>query len=650
MRIIRMISFGLFLAVMIVMSAGTVSANDRISNRLEKTIVKVQDETGLKVWVYFKDKEMTAAVLGKTSERLTLKATARRKSIPFDYYDLPVNPNYIDRVRQIGGVDVRPSRWLNAVSTRLTPQQIQQLAAEDFVKKIDVVVTYIRQPEPEITPKEMALAFDSALYGYSYTQNHMLGIDYLQRTYVHTGSDSALLNGAGVLIAFFDTGFDVFHPAFDSLNLIDTWDFINNDATVYDNLPTASQREHGTAVLSACATFVPGELIGPAYGADYILAKTEIVNTETQIEEDYWVQAAEWADSLGADIISTSLGYSDWYTYADMDGNTAVTTIAADIAASRGILVVNSAGNQGNSTWHFITAPADADSIVAVGAVYSDGDIASFSSYGPTYDGRIKPEVVAMGVGVRCAYYLGGYTYMSGTSLAAPLIAGSAALILQANPDLRGQPYQLRQRLIENSSYYENPDDHYGYGLPNIVAAASLLGIKIYAVDPIKVLIGEDTMVTCSTNYPNPTSVSFKLLDSTNNMTFVDLGDGTATLAITGEEDYEGSWNYRLAAFADIFSDTLNFTIITRLGKTPVYVGPNPFKDSIQVFFGSPLAGDYIIDIYALSGERVFNYRGQLNPFCWLGTNQNGQKVASGVYVIRISADGIEEKIKIMKL
>ncbi len=609
------------------------------------------DSVGQKVWVQFIDKDDSPVAFGKVAGGLEPRARQRRRDIPPDWYDLPVRREYVEAVRRCGGSEIRVSRWLNAVSCRLTASQIANLQAYPLVKSITPVLCLTRPLEPSPAVYDKAAIIDSLAYGPSYTQNRMLGVDRLHQKFIPVGSDSLRLNGSGILLAFFDTGFLPNHPAFDSMRILATWDFINNDSTVDDSQPTVSQIDHGTATLSACGGFSFGNLIGPAFGADYILAKTELVAQEIQVEEDYWVMAAEWADSLGADIISSSLGYNDWYTYVDMNGHTAVTTIAANIASSRGILVVTAAGNEALHPWHYIIAPADADSVVAVGAIGANGVIADFSSFGPTADGRIKPEVVAMGLGVRCADYLGGFKYASGTSLSTPQIAGAAALILQANPWLRGRPGFVRRRLIAAGGRFNSPDNQYGYGLPDMEAAADSR-IWIRPIPQVTVIAGQDTTVVIETFAPIGETVQFLPIDFPANFGLVDLGRGLADLNIQGIDDQTGIRGYRLIAIAAGEADTLDFSVLTVPHVVPFVAGPNPFADSLTFFFTGDCPERYAIDIFALSGEVVYRYAGRVaaGPFIWPGINAGGEKVASGVYLIRFSADGIEERIKVLKL
>jgi subtilisin family serine protease len=272
-----------------------------------------------------------------------------------------------------------------------------------------------------------------------------------------------------------DTGYYLHHQALkhliDSSRIVATYDFINSDEDVEDLSVADQQRSHGTYTLSALAGYMPGTLIGPAYNSEYILAKTERVDVEIQAEEDYWVAGIEWAESSGVDIVSSSLGYTDWYTWQGLD--TALCTRAANISVSKGVVVVNAAGNERDKSWHYIIAPANGDSVIAVGAVDLEGNISLLSSAGFQSDfqnGKIKPDVCACGVGTYCANMYGSYSYVDGTSLSTPLVAGACALILQADTSLN--PIGLRERLWSTAYGVNSPDTLYGYGIVNAVKAA----------------------------------------------------------------------------------------------------------------------------------------------------------------------------------
>jgi subtilisin family serine protease len=286
-----------------------------------------------------------------------------------------------------------------------------------------------------------------------------------------------------VLVALFDTGFpNLEHEAFASMKIVSQWDFIRGIDDV-----RGGRDGHGTATLSVIGAFRPGELVGPAYGASFMLAVTEDIRSETPIEEDNWAAAAEWVESWGADVISSSLGYASFdrphasYTDRDMDGATAVTTRAATMAAARGVVVVNSAGNGGlHPSRNTLVAPADGPFVVTAGAVDRAGVRAAFSSVGPTADGRTKPDVAALGVAVKSATVVttSSYGAFSGTSLSCPLVAGVVALLLQAHPAYSVDDVLLALRATSSQSAL--PDNLLGWGIIDAVAAVDLeLGSRV---------------------------------------------------------------------------------------------------------------------------------------------------------------------------
>lgn len=464
-----------------------VSAKDHptVSERLQTLIVSKNSDEIIKVWVYFTDKgifdhksyrlslqEQKQALLGKTLKR---RAKLKEKEV-VDFYDLPVLASYIEQVNQLGAKLNHISRWLNAASFYVPAGKIEAISNLVFVKSVKPVEVLIRQPEPiEESPIDAepikTLGGTALNYGPSLNQLQLLNIPA-----VH----SLGFKGQGVLVCMMDTGFRKNHQAFkitfNEGRVLDEYDFINHDNNVQDDsLDAPGQHSHGTSCWSILGGEKDGTLYGPAFKSDFILAKTEYVPSENRIEEDNWVAGAEWADSLGADIISSSLGYYDFdsgftYTYADLNGNVAVTTIAADVAASKGILVCNAMGNSGPGAGSLIT-PADADSIIACGATDAFGVISSFSSRGPTSDNRIKPELVAQGSAVFKASSLDTSTFNSGsgTSFATPLLAGCAAVLLSARPTLNNM--QIREAMMESANNAGSPNNNYGWGMPDMLLA-----------------------------------------------------------------------------------------------------------------------------------------------------------------------------------
>jgi subtilisin family serine protease len=434
-----------------------------------------------KAWIYFTDKGITnAAEFGIAAARFTTALdghgmTRRQKTMGSSlagYHDLPLHRPYAEQVLALGAKKRAVSRYLNAISVEAPLPVLRSIAELPFVRAIEPVVAFSRRsvtpdpsrPVPAPRPGKRTYTRD---YGPSLVQLEMMQVPALH---------DAGYDGAGMRIGLLDTGFLRTHEALQSVNVVGERDFINDDGnTAPEPEDPVGQHSHGTRILSLIAGYKPGQLIGPAFSAEYLLAKTEDTSQEVPIEEDYWVEGIEWADSMGADIVSSSLGYTDWYTYADMDGNTAVTTIAADLAAANGILVCASAGNEGDSDWRYVVAPADGDSMIATGAVWDDTTLVTFSSRGPTYDGRIKPDLVAQGVYVQSADPFDDhmYSWCHGTSCANPLLAGAAALVLEGNPFLT--PYALIQALKTTATQATSPDTALGWGLIQAETASALV-------------------------------------------------------------------------------------------------------------------------------------------------------------------------------
>ena len=434
-----------------------------------------------RVWIFFVDKgEDTGLQKTLTAQNLTERARKRRllrnpDGPLVDRFDLPVAGSYLRELREAGIRVQRKSRWLNAVTATVELADLAAIEALPSVKKILPVRRYRNLRPTEMTPYEQPLRKKSGTstfsYGGSLDQNQLINVVALH---------DLGLSGAGVTIAMLDAGFNnLGHEAFANLTILHTWDFVNNDPVVEDEPGQAGTGNHGTNTLSTIGGFKEGSLIGPAFGANYLLAKTENTDSESHVEEDNWVAAAEWADSLGADIISSSLGYREMddpttdYTSEDMDGNTAIVTIGADIAASRGILVVNSAGNEFEAAppENSLVAPCDGDSVLAIGATDRNGIRSFFSSTGPSWDGRVKPNVAAMGSSVVVASAGGTnrYSTSSGTSFSCPLTAGAAALLWEYQPNLTNM--EIIQLLQSTANQANNPDRFLGYGVIDALAA-----------------------------------------------------------------------------------------------------------------------------------------------------------------------------------
>lgn len=432
-----------------------------------------------KYWVQFTDKNNTPYSLSTPSDFLSTRAIQRRQAQGIQYVetDLPVDPAYVTAIENLGVQVLTRSKWFNAVSIYTTnPNILTQIQALSFVQATQKVARMESYNNDGVNLyRELDInqtAAPLSLYDYGAGTNQ---IEMLNGQVLHNNG----FTGQGKVIAVIDAGFlnvdvlPIFQNLWDNKQILGVRDFVTGDSTVFEDF------QHGMNVLSLMGGYLPGQLIGTAPGASYWLLRSEDVGSEYVIEEDNWVVAAEFADSVGADIINSSLGYTTFdisaqnHSYADMDGNTARVTIGADIAASKGILVVNSAGNSGNSAWHYIGAPADGDSVLTVGAVDEFGDYAPFSSTGPTSDGRIKPNVVAQGASAAIQSPNGNISYGNGTSFSSPIIAGMAACLWQAHPGLTN--IQLLEAIQQSGSQSMNPDSLLGYGIPNFAQASVIL-------------------------------------------------------------------------------------------------------------------------------------------------------------------------------
>ncbi len=431
-----------------------------------------------KYWVFFTDKGQDALSRMSHPELfLSANALSRRSDlgISVTMADVPPSPAYVQTVNSRVNKVLFASRSLNAVAVEATVDQIYSLATLPYFKGAKPVGRLVstRAANTEL-PASLRLKtaddenrFD---YGDAFNQNNMLNIIPLH----NRGID-----GTGVKIAIFDAGFlnaneiEALDSAFSSGRVVAWHDFVDGDDEVFNT------DSHGTQVMSCIGANLPGEMIGMAPYATFYLARTEQSKTETQQEEHNWVAAAEWADSIGVDIIHSSLGYYEFdnnvgdYAYEDMNGNTAIITRAADWAASRGILVTSSAGNEGDGEWEHITAPCDGDSVLCVGSVDSRGKYSSFSSIGPSSDGQVKPDVTAQGSNTTVASPYGSITTSNGTSFSGPIMAGFAACLIQSNPERTNM--EVIKAIQLSGDQYNFPDEKYGYGIPNAVVADSLL-------------------------------------------------------------------------------------------------------------------------------------------------------------------------------
>ncbi|MGQ9799029.1 MAG: S8 family serine peptidase [Ignavibacterium sp.] len=654
------------------------SVVEKFSPELQTKLNSVNSSDKILVWIFFTDKGnslenyFSNPELVVSEKSLLRRAKLQTESL-IDFTDLPINPNYIEELQASGFQLKQKSKWLNAVSGYADKLTIENLAQRNFVKSLDVVKTFKKtESELEFTETEFEKSqyspqpegIHSLNYGQSFTQ-----LNLMQVPAVHDlGYD-----GSGVTICVMDAGFNnLAHVAFDSMNIIAMWDFVNGDPNVGDegDMGTGS---HGTNTLSVIGGYAPGNLIGPAYRSNYILAKTENTDSETPVEEDNWVAALEWADSIGVDVTSTSLGYLEYdppftsYTWQDMNGNTAIITIAADLAVKKGIVVVNSAGNEGwRSTPNSLVAPADGDSVFAIGAVDASGVRASFSSFGPTVDGRIKPDFMAMGSNVYAARSSNPtqYTYVSGTSFSCPLSAGVVALLLQSNPNLT--PIQIRNILRQTSTRSNNPDNFYGWGI-------------IKALDAINLITVPVELTSFTANYINDAvELNWVTATETNNFGFevqkrydgeqykkiaFISGAGTSTnRVIYSYKDTDLKSNriyYRLKQIDFNGDETYSNEVAVDISSPNEYVlyqnYPNPFNPTTKIRFSIPRNTEYYsvlqkvtLKVYDMLGNEVATLVDEYKESGDYEIEFNPINLSSGFYLLTLKSGTFQKQIKML--
>jgi serine protease AprX len=474
-----------------VLVTGLLGAHDSI---YQASPPRPNADAGLaKTWVFFADKGVhspaeRAHALDRVAATYNTRAIARRllrgdashrAGQIFDEHDLPVPSAYVAAVTATGARLSVTSRWLNAVSVWATPAQLDQIGSLPCVARLQPVARGRRITPVDVrpaAPPSSGVVRARLDYGLSTAQLTQINLIALH---------DAGYTGQGIIVGILDTGFHRTHAAFNNpdhpLNIVAEYDFINNDSnTDIQSGDPAGQYWHGTCILGTLASYLPGQLVGGASDAAFILCKTEDVSSETPVEEDYYAAGLEFIEANGGDMATSSLGYIDWYTQADLDGQTAVTTLAVNQATADGVYCCTAAGNEGHdsdpSTSDLI-APADAFQVITCGAAYDTGEVVYFSSDGPTADGRVKPEVLARGVDTATVDpdNDSSYLYVSGTSLSTPLVACAVACLAQAHPGWTVD--QLRNMLLHTASDYVangtyDPLYVRGYGMVDAYAAS----------------------------------------------------------------------------------------------------------------------------------------------------------------------------------
>lgn len=489
------------------------------------TSIAVKAQNNDKYYIQLSDKNGSPYSVGNPSQFLSAKAITRRNNqgITINSSDLPVNPSYISQIAATGATVLYSIKWFNGVVIQTSSASVlSAVNALPFVTSSAIVS--LQRPKkdfelieelPASTQKTTSI---NSVYNYGNSLNQ---IEMLNGVCMHDQG----FNGAGMLIAVIDAGFANVntHTAFDSLRtnnqILGTKDFTFIAPT---DLYSGSTSGHGTAVLGTMGGNKPGQLVGTAPKANYWLIRSEYAPNEYLIEEYNWAAAVEFADSVGADIINSSLGYNTFdnstqdHTMAQLDGKTSIASKAATMCARKGMIVVNSAGNTGGSGWPKITFPSDADSIITVGAVDASLSLANFSSTGPSADGRIKPDVVAQGVASVVANGGGSIGTSNGTSFSSPITAGMVACLWQASPTKKNM--EIIQAIKESSTLYSNPNNQFGYGIPDFCAAKNmLLGITTST--------SSNNAISLASNNPFENEIKLNISSTSNRNMKVELID-----------------------------------------------------------------------------------------------------------------------------
>jgi serine protease AprX len=594
--------------------------------------------------VRLKNKGATTFTIANPAAYLSTRAITRRTkyNIAIDSSDLPVPSSYVIQIKNIPNVTVlNVSKWLNAVDIQTSdPNAITAINALPFVQSTSTLAARIGDgrirdkfnEENLTTPlsnsRTEGVEGDFFNYGTaSYNEIHLHKGEFLH---------NIGLRGQGMQIAMLDAGYFNYTAlkSFDSINqngqVLGTWDFVNRETSVTEDYL------HGMQCLSTIAANIPGQFVGKAPKASFYLFRTEDVNSEFPIEEFNWSCGAERADSAGSDIISSSLGYGDQmsdpsfnHTYSQMNGNTTMITTAADLAAKKGIIVFNANGNEGNGVWHYLLAPADGDSVVAVGAVSPAGAVASFSSYGPSADGRIKPDVASVGNPALVQATNNTVGTSTGTSFACPNMAGLGTCLWQGFPEVNNM--RIIRALKEAGSIFNTPNDRIGYGIPDMKLAFSTLLIE-YATSNASV---NNCIVTLNWNSKDVDAMKYeierKLPGEINYSKIADVNPQTGSVLTTHSYTLNnsltttaGTVSYRIrqiidtatTAFTAVYIDTANISLATACTTTgttdpnqnaiKIVVQPNPTRGNTTLIIETPNAiNNMPINVYDMKGRLV---------------------------------------------
>ncbi len=624
--------------------------------------------------VFFTDKNGTPYTLSNPAAYLTQRAADRRLryNIVIDSTDIPVLARYVDSVRLAGSVTILGrSKWLNAVVIQTNDANaLAKINSFPFVKKTDSIALRPNNSIPFID-KFAPLPSSAPSVAYRTEQTTADTFNYGSsgnQVKIHKGEFLHNIGARGqtMVMAILDAGFTGFltNQFFDSARarnqFLGTWDFVQNNTSVNEDHP------HGLQCFSTIAAYKPGSFVGTAPESKYFLLRTEDAPTEQMIEEYNWCLGAEYADSAGVDVISSSLGYTTFdnaafnHIYADMNGNTTVISRMADMAAKKGILVVNAAGNDGQSSWHFIGAPADGDSVLSVGAVNSSGVIAGFSSFGPTSDGQVKPDAVSIGSGTIVSSTTGTIQSGSGTSFAAPNLAGLATCLWQLFPEYNN--YKILTTIQKSGDRYTTPHIQYGYGLPDMKKAVGLL------LQDFSTMNASLTNFTTTINWSSkdaasmryeierklPNESAFSKIHTVQGQTNVFAGRNYEHVDVISNSP-AGAVTYRIREIIDTATVTFNayyldsatVTLQTATNVTDITANskfiqlfPNPVQSSLTLKFTEQSAmSNLTLAVYNQQGQLVLNRL--LNKPSGIFTEQIPvTDLPTGTYMLTVLKDG----------
>ncbi|MGB9663707.1 MAG: S8 family serine peptidase [Ignavibacteria bacterium] len=605
---------------------------------------------------YFKKSEIEFRLLKEFSQR----AIERRKKVLgneiFSYGDYPIYEPYIQQLKNYNVEPVNKLRWFNAISCYLTDEQFEAIKNLPFIQKIEKVKSFKARKENIDQSFEGLNKILSNNYGPSFTQLQLSDIPN-----VHSRG----ITGRNVIIGLLDSGFRwKSHEAIENTQVIAEYDFVFHDTITANQLgDDPGQDVHGTMILSIVGGKKDGKLYGSAYDAKFILAKTEDIRSERRVEEDNYAAALEWMEQQGVDVTSSSLGYSEFddpnesYTYRDMNGQTTIVARAVDSAFVRGVVTVTAAGNEYNQRWKYIVSPADAKYVLAVGAVNSDGSIASFSSRGPTSDGRIKPDVCAMGTTVYSVSVgsYSNYTYASGTSTSTPIVAGIAALLISHYPEIN--QWQVRDAIRNTASQANLPDTVFGWGIASAKQAISypllinrsgttLLYKTFFSetqIDSVRLIVKTDYSQSIVLNeLMIPEILGFKFFkELPSSFSPDDVYKFYFKYYSNGVEYREPSDENQIYTFQisslKVFPPRKPLNQVKNFKLDQNY--PNPFSYQTRFRFDLPEQDWVTLEIYDLLGRKVRTLlndiglsRGTHDWLIWDGKDDNGNYVASGVY------------------